>query len=522
MSRGAAEGAPTAPPGPPAGPPPARPAVYLLLEEPSAPDGLRLLSVSSPLPESGIVADIEWERGPPGPPGSPPALPGPAPGPGPGPAPGPGPTPAAFCCLKTQPLPHSPGPSGPPSDTPGPGPEAAMSSRVLLRQQLMRAQAEEQERRERQAAPGPPGPPAPPTPSPAIAVGAPLPRPAPHVPPEVLKVQTHLENPTRYHLRAAQRQQVRQYLSSALGRAAGGPPSPPGPPAAPAAPHSPLALLHIGSGSEKEIDDVIDEIISLESSYNDELLSYGPTEGGLQLPSTLPAPGPLLEVFSPPAGGSSSCPAELPRVKAELSETEAKALLKERQKKDNHNLIERRRRFNINDRIKELGTLIPKSNDPEMRWNKGTILKASVDYIRKLQKETQRSRELELHQQRLEQANRSLQLRVQELELQAQMHGLPLSPPAPVAEGGREEAPGGPPFAPAAPQCLLDLALAEELPPGLGLPLGLGGAGGGLDDILMDDPGELSPLGPPGALLASPGPSRASSPHSSLSMEDEA
>ncbi|XP_068780172.1 transcription factor E3 isoform X4 [Struthio camelus] len=466
MSRGAAEGAPTAPPGPPAGPPPARPAVYLLLEEPSAPDGLRLLSVSSPLPESGIVADIEWERGPPGPPGSPPALPGPAPGPGPGPAPGPGPTPAAFCCLKTQPLPHrgslltaspSPGPSGPPSDTPGPGPEAAMSSRVLLRQQLMRAQAEEQERRERQAAPGPPGPPAPPTPSPAIAVGAPLPRPAPHVPPEVLK-----------------------------------------------------------------IDDVIDEIISLESSYNDELLSYGPTEGGLQLPSTLPAPGPLLEVFSPPAGGSSSCPAELPRVKAELSETEAKALLKERQKKDNHNLIERRRRFNINDRIKELGTLIPKSNDPEMRWNKGTILKASVDYIRKLQKETQRSRELELHQQRLEQANRSLQLRVQELELQAQMHGLPLSPPAPVAEGGREEAPGGPPFAPAAPQCLLDLALAEELPPGLGLPLGLGGAGGGLDDILMDDPGELSPLGPPGALLASPGPSRASSPHSSLSMEDEA
>lgn len=55
----------------------------------------------------------------------------------------------------------------------------------------------------------------------------------------------------------------------------------------------------------------------------------------------------------------------------------------------------------------------PPDADREMRWNKGTILKASVDYIRKLQKETQRSRELELHQQRLEQANRSLQLRVQ-------------------------------------------------------------------------------------------------------------
>lgn len=39
------------------------------------------------------------------------------------------------------------------------------------------------------------------------------------------------------------------------------------------------------------------------------------------LPQQVPAPGPLLEVFSPPAGGSSSCPAELPRVKAELSGT---------------------------------------------------------------------------------------------------------------------------------------------------------------------------------------------------------
>ncbi|NXV85491.1 TFE3 factor, partial [Calonectris borealis] len=450
--------------------------------------------------------------------------------------------PGTFYCLKSQPLPHRylcpsqppPAPRPPAAINPflcsaGPAPPAAMaappaappSSRVLLRQQLMRAQAQEQEQGEGRAPPGPPPAPGPPGPSPAIAVGAPPPPAPPHVPPEVLKVQTHLENPTRYHLRAAQRQQVRQYLTSALGR---GPPSPPGPPPAPPAPHSPLALLHIGPGSEKEIDDVIDEIVSLESSY-DELLSFGPAEGGLQLPNTLPAPGPLLEVFSPPQGGSSSCPAELPRVKSELSETEAKALLKERQKKDNHNLIERRRRFNINDRIKELGTLIPKSNDPEMRWNKGTILKASVDYIRKLQKETQRSRELELHQQRLEQANRSLQLRVQELELQAQLHGLPLSPPAaPVAEGGCEEAPGGPPFPPGGPptpQCLLDLALPDDLPPGLGLPLGLGGPEGSLDDILMDDGGGLSPLGPPGALLTSPGPSRASSPRSSLSMEDD-
>uniref|UniRef100_K1RR26 Transcription factor E3 n=1 Tax=Magallana gigas TaxID=29159 RepID=K1RR26_MAGGI len=37
---------------------------------------------------------------------------------------------------------------------------------------------------------------------------------------------------------------------------------------------------------------------------------------------------------------------------------------KDRRKKDNHNIIERRRRYNINDRIKELGTLLPSSIPP--------------------------------------------------------------------------------------------------------------------------------------------------------------
>lgn len=336
---------------------------------------------------------------------------------------------------------------------------SSSSSRVLLRQQLMRAQAQEQERRERreQAAAAPFPSPAPA--SPAISVigvsagGHTLSRPPPaQVPREVLKVQTHLENPTRYHLQQARRQQVKQYLSTTLGpklasQALTPPPGPssaqplPAPETAHAtgptgsAPNSPMALLTIGSSSEKEIDDVIDEIISLESSYNDEMLSYLPGgTAGLQLPSTLPVSGNLLDVYSsqgvatPAITVSNSCPAELPNIKREISETEAKALLKERQKKDNHNLIERRRRFNINDRIKELGTLIPKSNDPEMRWNKGTILKASVDYIRKLQKEQQRSKDLESRQRSLEQANRSLQLRIQELELQAQIHGLPVPP----------------------------------------------------------------------------------------------
>lgn len=48
-----------------------------------------------------------------------------------------------------------------------------------------------------------------------------------------------------------------------------------------------------------------------------------------------------------------------------------------------------------------------------MRWNKGTILKASVDYIRKLQREQQRAKELENRQKKLEHANRHLMLRIQ-------------------------------------------------------------------------------------------------------------
>lgn len=87
---------------------------------------------------------------------------------------------------------------------------------------------------------------------------------------------------------------------------------------------------------------------------------------------------------------SSSCP--------QLTEQELKAWQKDRQKKDNHNQIERRRRYNINDRIKELGTLLPRNiDDPkhfelvkEMKQNKGTILKASVDYLRLLKQEVGR------------------------------------------------------------------------------------------------------------------------------------
>ncbi|KAK6640447.1 hypothetical protein RUM44_012141 [Polyplax serrata] len=131
---------------------------------------------------------------------------------------------------------------------------------------------------------------------------------------------------------------------------------------------------------------------------------------------------------------------DFPSIKQELltySDVEIDALAKDRIKKDNHNMIERRRRFNINDRIKELGTLLPKNNDPyydvvrDIRPNKGTILKSSVDYIKILKTEVERMRDVEAKNQKLEIQNRKLILKIQELELQAKAHSLPMcvSPP---------------------------------------------------------------------------------------------
>merc|ERR1712227_105231 len=125
--------------------------------------------------------------------------------------------------------------------------------------------------------------------------------------------------------------------------------------------------------------------------------------------------------FSP-----SSCPSFIHGLKQEFTDEETKRqYMKERQKKDNHNLIERRRRYNINDRIKELGQLIPKNHgDPDQRWNKGTILKASVEYIRKLTHRQRRNEQTEQRVKKLEQMCRTLILKVQDNENQMRQNGI--------------------------------------------------------------------------------------------------
>ncbi|XP_076596672.1 transcription factor E3a [Chaetodon auriga] len=368
--------------------------VFVILD---SADTLNLVRV-----ESGIVADIEVDA----------LLPSDC---------------DTFYQIKSQPISISTSTAASSSSSSSSSLPSTMSSRVLMRQDLMRQQALEEEQKEaqkqllRSADSSSPI---------SVSVSTSC-RPPAQVPVEVLKVQTHLENPTRYHIQQAQRQQVRQYLSSTqtavTAETANQEPAGPTPSHSPQ--QGPTPKLHpADNGQKKEMEEaVINDVISLESSLNDEFLTL--IDSGLQIAHTMPVSGDMLDVYAgsrgmatPTVSVSNSCPADLHAVKRELSDVEAKALIKERQKKDNHNLIERRRRFNINDRIKELGDLIPKSTDPDTRWNKGTILKASVDYIRKLQKEQHRVRDMEERQRRLETTNHSLLLRIQELELQTRLH----------------------------------------------------------------------------------------------------
>ncbi|XP_060567793.1 transcription factor E3-like [Ruditapes philippinarum] len=60
---------------------------------------------------------------------------------------------------------------------------------------------------------------------------------------------------------------------------------------------------------------------------------------------------------------------------------------KEKRRKESHNKVEKKRINVINDNIRELGNLLPEDAKRRSKQRKGLILKESVDYIKKLQKE---------------------------------------------------------------------------------------------------------------------------------------
>uniref|UniRef100_A0A8C5SDY5 Transcription factor EC n=1 Tax=Laticauda laticaudata TaxID=8630 RepID=A0A8C5SDY5_LATLA len=256
----------------------------------------------------------------------------------------------------------------------------------------------------------------------------------------IFQVQAHLENPMRYHIQQIPQHQVKpfltldtklsnQSLSLPNSQSVSSSGSTPIIKSGHVPPTSNISISEgpvtkiLTLGGENGMEEVIDDIINMESNFNDEGICRIETP---LLMSRLSSS--ILDIYNSDQGvtaanmglTNSSYPSNLP-VKRELIGNTALRFW--------HitNLFkQRRRRYNINYRIKELGTLIPKSNDPDMRWNKGTILKASVDYIKWLQKEQQKAQELEQRQKKLEQANRRLLLRIQELEMQARAHGLPI------------------------------------------------------------------------------------------------
>lgn len=61
-------------------------------------------------------------------------------------------------------------------------------------------------------------------------------------------------------------------------------------------------------------------------------------------------------------------------------------LEKQRKRRESHNAVERRRRDNINERIAELGQIVPDAQSDSGKPQKGIILKKTTDYIRHLQR----------------------------------------------------------------------------------------------------------------------------------------
>ncbi|KRX28079.1 Zinc metalloproteinase nas-36 [Trichinella nelsoni] len=208
----------------------------------------------------------------------------------------------------------------------------------------------------------------------------------------------------------------------------------------PVTPHSPPQYTDSPrsasfTSAQSELDDIIiDEILSMEDDIQQNTRSHQaciltfyyvggshPCSGNLE---SLLSEGRVqysTRKVSSSAPSTSSLDADIFGHDDMIREQES---MRDRRKKDIHNMIERRRRYNINDRIKELSTLLPKSCTEEMKLNKGSILKASVDYIRQLRKDQERLYQLLQKQMALEAENKRLSNRNQDLEEQMRLHGL--------------------------------------------------------------------------------------------------
>jgi len=191
----------------------------------------------------------------------------------------------------------------------------------------------------------------------------------------------------------------------------------------------PLGASQSGTG-----DEFLDKLLSTDAALDDGAVpDIKVMDSDINMMSGEVNASTLLDFFNQLTSKSSSSLESLPIKEEPLSEEDLRALQKDRQKKDNHNLIERRRRYNINDRIKELGTLLPKEDDQyfdivrDVRQNKGSILKASVEYIKKLKVDQDRKKYLEEKSRLQEYQNKKLLLKLQEYERHMKAFGISMS-----------------------------------------------------------------------------------------------
>ncbi|ODN03238.1 Microphthalmia-associated transcription factor [Orchesella cincta] len=236
------------------------------------------------------------------------------------------------------------------------------------------------------------------------------------VPPRVLQVHSALENPTPFHVEQKRRLNIQQYIANSLpdshASSLGGTVAPlrhpvkhnriqhivadgavsSAPPNYSTTPLSPASVLEPGaapspgpsqrSSVATSVNDEYEESILMELQellMNDE--KSGDQFNKSDQVASLPQPG-FNRVSGVPEA-SSSCPADSTKDVVVNSNGEPARVSKDRIKKDNHNKIERKRRFHINDMITEQGRLLPKQNERhheiigDVKQNKGSILKAS-------------------------------------------------------------------------------------------------------------------------------------------------
>lgn len=191
------------------------------------------------------------------------------------------------------------------------------------------------------------------------------------------------------------------------------------------------------------MENIVEQILNLEAEMEAEDRSRGEqacvrsTQRSYSQPDCLALPASLPPCLTWGAlRPSNSYPPDLSLAaeRAAASEEAPQSQAREQRRKESHNMFERRRRFNINERIRELAGLLPRRSEPyyeAARHSAGHVLKASVEYMRWLKEEVSRMSEAEARRRILELENQHLRSRVHHLEAKLRALGPSARAPPP-------------------------------------------------------------------------------------------